>query len=209
MKNSLSTLCLTMAVLIGSTSLLVLPSTSEAIPIQKILKVIFNKSDKVPKKISKATDDLNFGGSKTAEDTVGKTVGEGNASTNLLGSRALIELHKTKNKCSTNQRGICLYQNTHVFAEPKISSRIVTTLDKDEKICVLKQEGEWAKTFDGWVEKHRISYVSKSQKGVLNMGRITNTPFRNTPSIEKREKLEPPRSLREILEDAKLMRLNK
>jgi hypothetical protein len=199
MKNSLTILCLTMVMLIGSTSLLVLPSTSEAGPISKILKVIFSKSDEVPKKISKATDDLNFGGSKTAEDTVGKTVGEGDASTNQLGSSALKKLYETKNKCSTNQRGICLYQNTHVFAEPKISSRIVTTLDKDEKVCVLKQEGEWAKTSDGWVEKHRISYVSKSQKGVLDMGRITNTPFRNTPSIEEREKLEPPRSAKQVL----------
>ena len=166
MRNLSATLCLTLAVLLGSATMLVAPNTAEAGLVSAILRAILGESDKVAKGIGKSTDGLPTGGSKITDGAGSKIEGENYSHTaDRFGSRIPTDLYSTKNRCRSNRWAISVFQDTNIYSEPKISSTITGTLDKDEKVCVVKEEGEWVKTFYGWVEKQSVTWVSDFQKG--------------------------------------------
>ena len=149
MRNLTATICLTIAVLLGSTSVLVVPISAEAGLASAILKGVFGELDKGAKKIDGA---------------VTKTEGEGYSYFAQFVSRALRELFRENNKCPNNLWATSVFQNTNIYSEPKITSKIIGTLDKDEKVCVVEEEGEWVKTFYGWVEKQSVTWVSEKSR---------------------------------------------
>ena len=100
MRNLTATICLTIAVLLGSTSVLVVPISAEAGLASAILKGVFGELDKGAKKIDGA---------------VAKTDGEGYSYFAEFGSRALRELFRENNKCPNNLWAISLFQNTNIY----------------------------------------------------------------------------------------------
>ena len=152
MKKLSATLCLTIAVLIGSAFVLVVPISAEAGALAAILKAILGESDKVVKGVGKSTDDLATGASKTTDDAASKIEG-GNKGydENIIANRVQREINKKKNKCQSDRWAIVIFPDSNLYSKPKISSSIIGALDKEEKICVLTEEGEWVRTSYGWV----------------------------------------------------------
>ncbi len=152
MRKLTHTLYLTIAVLIGSAFVLVVPISAEAGALAAILKAILGESDKVVKGVGKSTDDLATGASKTTDDAASKIEGgDKGYDENIIASRVQREINKKKNKCQSNRWAIVIFPDSNLYSKPKISSTIIGALDKEEKICVLTEEGEWVRTSYGWV----------------------------------------------------------
>ncbi len=152
MKKLTLTLCLTIAVILGSAFVLVVPISAEAGGLAAILKAILGESDKVVKGVGKSTDDLATGASKTTDDAASKIEGgDKGYDENIIASRVQREINKKKNKCQSNRWAIVVFPDSNLYSKPKISSSIIGALDKEEKICVLTEEGEWVRTSYGWV----------------------------------------------------------
>ena len=152
MRKLTHTLYLTTAVLIGSAFVLVVPISAEAGALAAILKAILGESDKVVKGVGKSTDDLATGASKTTDDAASKIEGGNKAyDENIIANRVQREINKKKNKCQSDRWAIVIFPDSNLYSKPKISSTIIGALDKEEKICVLTEEGEWVRTSYGWV----------------------------------------------------------
>ena len=152
MKRPTLALYLTLAVLIGSAFVLVVPISAEAGALAAILKAILGESDKVVKGVGKSTDDLATGASKTTDDAASKIEGKDKGyDENIIANRVQRELNKKKNKCQSDRWAIVIFPDSNLYSKPKISSSIIGALDKEEKICVLTEEGEWVRTSYGWV----------------------------------------------------------
>ncbi|MDC0989023.1 SH3 domain-containing protein [Rhodospirillales bacterium] len=152
MKKLTATLCLTIAVLLGSTFVMVVPIPAEAGALTAVFKAIFDESDKVVKGIDKSADDLANGASKTTDDATSKIEGgDKGYDENIIANRVQREINKKKNKCQSNRWAIVEFPDSNLYSKPKINSTIIGALDKEEKICVLTEEGEWVRTSYGWV----------------------------------------------------------
>ena len=152
MKKLTVIFCLIFAVFLGSAFVLVVPISAEAGGLAAILKAILGESDKVVKGVGKSTDDLATGASKTTDDAASKIEG-GNKGydENIIANRVQREINKKKNKCQSDRWAIVIFPDSNLYSKPKISSSIIGALDKEEKICVLTEEGEWVRTSYGWV----------------------------------------------------------
>ena len=152
MKKLTLTLYLTLAVLIGSAFVLVVPISAEAGGLAAILKAILGESDKAVKGVGKSTDDLATGASKTTDDAASKIEGgDKGYDENIIANRVQREINKKKNTCQSDRWAIVIFPDSNLYSKPKISSSIIGALDKEEKICVLTEEGEWVRTSNGWV----------------------------------------------------------
>jgi hypothetical protein len=152
MKKLTATFYLTITVLIGSAFVLVVPISAEAGALTAVFKAIFGESDKVVKGVGKSTDDLPTGASKTTDDATSKIEGKDKGyDENIIANRVQREINKKKNKCQSNRWALVIFPDSNLYSKPKISSSIIGTLDKEEKLCVLTEEGEWMRTSYGWV----------------------------------------------------------
>ena len=133
MKKLTATLCLTIAVLLGSTFVMVVPIPAEAGALTAVFKAIFGESDKVVKGIDKSADDLATGASKTTDDATSKIEGgDKGYDENIIANRVQREINKKKNKCQSNRWAIVEFPDSNLYSKPKINSTIIGALDKPD-----------------------------------------------------------------------------
>ena len=151
MRKYITILSLIITLFLGSTSMLVIPNTAEASLFGSILKAIFGESDTIAKGGVKSIDNLGVG--KSTDKIV---VDEYTHIGTQYFTRGIRTTLREKYKCHSKQWAISLVQNTNIYSEPILNSKIVGEIEKDEKVCVVKEEGEWVEIFFGWVESKQI-----------------------------------------------------
>jgi len=142
MRKNITIIYLTLVLLIGSVSTLVIPNTAEASGLSAFLKAIFGETDTITKGVGKSTDKIEV------DEYI--TIGD-----QYFARGIRTKLRDTYN-CQSNQWAISLVQNTNIYSEPILNSKIVGIIEKDEKVCVVKDEGEWVQIFFGWVKSKQI-----------------------------------------------------
>ena len=151
MRKHITIIYLTVILLLGSVSTIVIPNTAEASLFGSILKAIFGDSDTIAKGGGKSIDNLEVGKS-TDKIEVDEYITIGDQ----YFSRGMRTILRQKYNCLSSQWAISLVQNTNIYSEPLLNSKIVGVIEKNEKVCVVKEEGEWVEILFGWVESKKI-----------------------------------------------------
>ena len=142
MRKNITIISLTFVLLIGSVSTLVIPNTAEASGLSAFLKAIFGETDTITKGVGNSTDKIEVDEYLTIGDQ-------------YFARGIRTKLRETYN-CQSNQWAISLVQNNNIYSKPTLNSKIVGKIEKDEKVCVVKDAGEWVQIFFGWVKSKQI-----------------------------------------------------
>ena len=125
MRKHITILSLIITLFLGSTSMLVIPNTAEASLLGSILKAIFGESDTIAKGGGKSIDNLEVGKS-TDKIEVDEYITIGDQ----YFSRGMRTILRQKYNCLSNQWGISLVQNTNIYSEPLLNSKILGEIEK-------------------------------------------------------------------------------